>query len=365
MRQKQNIEWINSVRVFTLLLVILGHCNYYTINTPYGGITNFPEDGYYCHSFNAITTVTRFIYSFHMQVFIALSGMCFSFSKLQHAPIRTLISNKSKRLLVPFFVVTTFLSVPLKYIVGYWSNSTSPLYDIVIGLFFLIKGNSHLWFLIALFNIFILYYFIFKYFKKTNPFIWGILFFFSLYVSPLIGSKIGLGFGISCALKFLLYFSLGFMSFNWFNKKNIRFITILLSWIFMFICFYLYNRYKNAFDWLSIQYIRQTIGFIFAIWGVFNMFFICKHISNSKITTTKTYSLLSKYNYQLYLYSDPFNYILILIFILLWGDDVFHKDTHFLLAYVLRFLTTIILPLTIVFVTNSINTKHIIKKRNL
>ena len=362
MCQKQHIEWINTIRVFTLLLVILGHCNYYTINTIHGGIINLTEDGYYCYSFNVVKTVTRFIYSFHMQVFMALSGMCFSFSKLKYAPFKTLVSKKSKRLLWPFLLVTTFLSVPLKYIVGYWSNSASPLYDIFFGQYLMIKGNTHLWFLVALFNIFVLFFFIHKYFKMTNPIIWGIILILSLYLGPLIGSKIGLGFGASCALKFFLYFSLGFISFTWFNKTNVRFVIVLSSWILMFICFYLYNKYSNAFDWLSIRLIRQTIGLIFAIWGVFNMVFTCKHISISRITTTKTYYLLSKYNFQLYLYSDPFNYLLILAFIQLWGDNVFHKDTHFLFTYVLRFLTTTMLPLTFVFVTNKIRPKRIIKK---
>lgn len=31
-----DIEWINNLKVFAMLLVLLGHCFYYKIITPYG-----------------------------------------------------------------------------------------------------------------------------------------------------------------------------------------------------------------------------------------------------------------------------------------------------------------------------------------
>ena len=78
----QRIEWIDTAKMLTMFLVIIGHCNYYTIATPYGGI-------YYSEQINGddfsltyrcLGYLVAFIYSFHMPLFMALSGMLFSLS---------------------------------------------------------------------------------------------------------------------------------------------------------------------------------------------------------------------------------------------------------------------------------------------
>ena len=102
-------EWINTLRVFTLLLVIIGHCNYYIIKTPHGGIDYFPHGTSCCFIYNILRWGVWFIYLFHMPLFMAISGMCFSFSKQKNSSIIKLSKSKAKRLLLPFLTVTTFL----------------------------------------------------------------------------------------------------------------------------------------------------------------------------------------------------------------------------------------------------------------
>lgn len=63
--------------------------------------------------------LTGFIYSFHMPVFIALSGCLFA---LKRYDLRSLVSKKFKRLLIPFFVVWLAWNLPIKYFTGYYNN---------------------------------------------------------------------------------------------------------------------------------------------------------------------------------------------------------------------------------------------------
>ncbi len=58
--------------------------------------------------------------TFHMPVFIALSGSLFALGKKLEAG--TFIIKKAKRLLIPFFVVWLCWNMPIKYLTGYYNG---------------------------------------------------------------------------------------------------------------------------------------------------------------------------------------------------------------------------------------------------
>lgn len=338
-------EWINTLRVFTLLLVIIGHCNYYIIKTPHGGIDYFPHGTSCCFIYNILKWGVWFIYLFHMPLFMAISGMCFSFSKQKNSSIIKLSKSKAKRLLLPFLTVTTFLSIPLKYISGYWGGSDNLLKDIVIGQYFLINANSHLWFIVSLFNIFLIFHLINRRFKINTLFMWICLFILNLYISPYISSKIGAGFGLSCAATYLLFFTFGYASFKWLNKINTKLSYGIISWILMASFFFIYRRY----GYVQSHLLNKFIFIAFSFWGIFNMIITCKFLSKTKITKTKTYKIISKYNYELYLYSDPFNYVIIALLFNLLGNNIFYNNICCITAFGIRFALTISIPFLIIF----------------
>ena len=66
--------------------MVIGHGAYYNITTKFGGInygTMMPDAFISDTMFHKITSIlTNFIYTFHMPVFIALSGSLFSLKKI-------------------------------------------------------------------------------------------------------------------------------------------------------------------------------------------------------------------------------------------------------------------------------------------
>ena len=58
-------------------------------------------------------------------------------------------------MLIPFGAVTVLYSVPIKFISGYFNQSNDIVKDIFVGQI-LIQGNTHLWYLLTLFAIFII-----------------------------------------------------------------------------------------------------------------------------------------------------------------------------------------------------------------
>lgn len=115
------IGWIDMLKCFTMVLVIIGHCTYFGIQSPYGGIDYDSGD---CISpvYKLLCFAVQFIYSFHMPLFMFASGMCFCLVNGKSVSFGSFARKKAKRLLVPFVLTTTFISVPLKYIAGYWSG---------------------------------------------------------------------------------------------------------------------------------------------------------------------------------------------------------------------------------------------------
>lgn len=118
--QKKIIVEYDYVRAITTILVILGHCTYYSIKTDYGGIDLGIEDS--CFTGKALTVLTATIYSFHMPLFIALSGCLWAIKISKPLSFKDLLSSKSRRLLKPFLFTALFLSIPLKFISGYWGG---------------------------------------------------------------------------------------------------------------------------------------------------------------------------------------------------------------------------------------------------
>lgn len=214
MSNTKHIEWIDHARTLTMLLVIIGHCTYTKLMTQYGGIDYFayvsPAD--YSISWKILCLIVAFIYSFHMPLFMMLSGACFRLGIRKANGFKALIQNKWHRLLVPFFLTTLFLSVPLKYLGGYYNNSENIVEDIFLGQF-LLMGNSHLWFIVSLFWIFVFFYGLHKLHITEKCWFLPILILLSLIASYINGLHVDF-LGIILAFKHLFYFAIGFIYLN-------------------------------------------------------------------------------------------------------------------------------------------------------
>lgn len=225
----ERIKWIDTIKVLTMLLVIIGHSAFLTLKTKYGGI-NYVAEGASLSIGSRITQyIEDFIYMFHMPLFMAVSGMLFSTTIKKGKTCASIIKSKAYRLLIPFMVVTLFYDVPIFYLTGYYNNSNNIIKDVIYGQLFLL-GNSHLWYIMSLFTIILLSLIIEKLeLRKKTIIFWGVLLFLfgvssvlTYIVSPLLGG-INLNFlYILTSLRYLLYFYIGFTSLELLKKYNIK-----------------------------------------------------------------------------------------------------------------------------------------------
>lgn len=338
----KKIEY-NILKVITILLVLVSHSTYYTIVTNFGGI-NYEQWLLNVNSvllFKFLDKFREVIYYFHMPLFMALSGAFFQIQvkKNKWVKLSDLINVKSKRLMIPFFVFTLLYTIPIKYISNYFVQTN--VVNAIFGQLFLL-GNSHLWYLYALFVIFIIAYFILK---RDSGF-WMLVVLFLLHI---ISYKIELTL-IKAPIQFLFYFAMGFVFeskrevYNKFLNSRRRFLRFL---VIGFVVLILFNFGIKKYSILFSKVILE----ILAIYGSLLTYTIAYYLSKSTtLVNNKIYQLILVNGLGIYIFSDTLNY-LILYSAYTFGGNFMFTPYGIILMVIIRFIGTLWLGigLTILF----------------
>ena len=135
MENKSRIAQIDYLRGFAIFLVVLGH-----------SIIVFPIN---LHEVAWCRLVYNTIYSFHMPLFFAISGFCYSIK----GTYKDYILTKAKRLIIPFLFFA-LADILLKVVFPSMVNRTSSINELLFKVFF--YGGDY-WFLYTLFFVFTIY----------------------------------------------------------------------------------------------------------------------------------------------------------------------------------------------------------------
>ncbi len=351
----RHITWVDDAKTLTMLLVIIGHCTYYNIMTPYGGIHYFDGVGAteYSLTWRLLGVIVRFVYTFHMPLFMMLSGACFSLSVKKTSNIGILAKTKARRLLVPFLCTTILLAVPLKYISGYYVDSTDVLRDILLGQL-LVMGNTHLWFVCSLFWIFIMYYALYRVGITSKR--WFIPTLIPLSLGAAYAGSKGVEFvGMVAALKHILYFSIGFKALSWGDSLKWGGQKLLFHSV-CFLCIFIMHRLLIDIDLIVVRMLRPFLPIVMGIYGSLIMIQMSKKVGTlQSLTSSKIYKSFSRNSYELYLFSDPFNYVLTSL-LYAWLGQSLIGDWGSITSFLVRFFGTIILSYLVILIKNWMQT---------
>ena len=188
------IKWLDVVKGFAIILVILGH--------------------------SGISTTNKFIYvwiySFHMPLFFILSGYVFSIKKYE-SYIEFLI-KKIKTLIIPYLVFQLLqMTVQYMYNAILHLHEERTVLDHILGLLLQIRDSryaSGLWFLTCLFIIENIFYFFLKHSKAK----------YDIYIAVVTIACVGCIYNYFIGLNLPWYFdlvciSLPFFAFGYFLKQ--------------------------------------------------------------------------------------------------------------------------------------------------
>lgn len=326
---EKRIEEYAILRGIVTALVVIGHCIVIRSTTAYGGYDYSIIGSTNRLCLKLFMVLHDIIYSFHMPLFMALSGALF-YRKDNKKTLKEVIENKGKRLIYPFIVVCIFWNFPLKYISGYWNNSNSVIKDFFVGQF-LIQGNTHLWYLIALFWIFIVALILEK--IDLNK-VLKIFTLFSLYLSSdLVSIKI-----VSYVMKYLVWFYAGFYFESKRQHVNERInnkTTIGISCIFFVL--FLVNRYLMVGDLFIICFFREILNICITAMGCFAVYSTALKISKqNKSKVVADICAFSEYSFGVYLYSDGLGYLILKITDILSSSFFYGTWYGYIILFFLR-----------------------------
>ena len=141
---KKKIEWLSVLQGFSMLLVVIGHVS----------LTNIPRDP----NTPIASELERIIYTFHMPLFIFISGWLFYFTCIRkEKTYAEVFMAKIKRLGLPFLVFT-MVALVLKLMFPSLMNRPVTMQE-VMDTFLYFRSNplGEMWFIVVLFVLMMLY----------------------------------------------------------------------------------------------------------------------------------------------------------------------------------------------------------------
>lgn len=278
MKNKNNK--IVNLRALAIILVVLGHSIII-----YKNGWNYYDTEISCQLFNYLDL---FIYLFHMPLFFSISGYLF-IDKCKEKNITMIIKNKLKRLIIPYIIIGVLWVYPIRIISQYNGfTKHSWIYNIFVNII-LGADNGHLWFLPALFSMFIISYILEKYIKNNK------LKYLLILIMFLLGHVLNLSW-ISEAFKYIPWFYLGYFIKKYFIESKMKYkkdISILLI-VLVTIYFLTYNL--NVYLSLGLKYLI-CLTIIPLLYNI---------ITNKEI---KILDNISNYSFGIYLFHSPMIYI--------------------------------------------------------
>ena len=132
----QRLVFLDIAKAICIILVVIGH--YHPDNSP-----------------EWYNVIWKFIYSFHMPLFMFASGYIYIATKREHETYKGFIGKKVKRLMVPY-LVTSFLIITLKLITQGNAYVANPVtLSSYAKMFYLPEAGYFLWFIWALWWMFV------------------------------------------------------------------------------------------------------------------------------------------------------------------------------------------------------------------
>ena len=200
MDKKEELSFVAPLKTLAMLCVVGIHST-----------VIWSTDTWFCAPANpsaALGVLSSWLGTVAVPVFMMCSGYLYAYLKMEtnrYDDMGRVLAKKAKRLLIPY------LCACLLWVVPWWVYFNGP--DRVIEKYVLASSPSQLWFLVALFDIFVVLEFLWKpLWSKCLRSHWvcGLLVSLLLYgLSPVVGKVFSSAFQVSNAFMYMPFFYIG------------------------------------------------------------------------------------------------------------------------------------------------------------
>lgn len=229
MNQKNRLSQIGNIRALAIFLVVLGHS---IILYSYSwNLYETSRDVPFLNYLKQIIDIPQ------MPLFFSLSGYLFVFTHTKQRGFFHLLKSKALRLLVPYIGIGLCFLLPIRVAIGLPSYQNISLKQLAVN-FLTSSDVGHLWFLPALFFVFIVSELILMVAQKIpgikkHPELFLGFVALTLYME---GYRIGFGYPpLLTSFNYLLWFSVGYTVNIWQNTLKKIYAIKPLAWMLVII----------------------------------------------------------------------------------------------------------------------------------
>lgn len=275
----------------TAILVVIAHAT--IMYTPDGAISVARQSAF-------LNRFTTYIYAFHMPLFLMLSGCVFGYciEEGKYTNFFSFVKNKVKRLLVPYFAFGMLYVAPVMCILGL--TNEGYIGYIIHGIVYSLNSR-HLWYVLALFWIFLFFILFRPLLVKGN---WGLVIMggISLLVLFDVSRIVPGGFQLRAACYDQVFFFLGIL----FNRFYARIVPLFrkfyaIGFLLPFILMTMFMFKLNSMT----AYIYKGIGIAMV------MFFCwCLLCRFPAVVLNSVYGSVKRNFFGLYLFHPMIIYVL-------------------------------------------------------
>ncbi|MEB7673076.1 acyltransferase family protein [Staphylococcus equorum] len=242
---ERKMELTYSRAIFCIIIVIL-HT-----------MTGFINDYHISHFQKMSVSFIQVVLLFATPCFIILSEVLLGMRYSNKVP-KNFLAKRAKYILIPYLLFGLF--VTFKLLLGESSNNS--FWNIFLNI--VIEGKFFGWFVLVIFQFYILHNLFYKLLSRAKPV-------FMLLIS----------FIISFAHSYLMYYSTTYLEFWDFYPFFSR--TIILYWLFYFVVGFYFGKYYGS----VIAFLKSNLKWIILLWIMsisyiaFNFFYLDVHLNES------------------------------------------------------------------------------------
>ena len=309
--EKITLRELDYLKIIGVLLVVIGHCtSIYTGGWVFTSPVNSPIYG----------LIASYVYTFHVPMLVFVSGAIYYYCRInkgKYSTLKSLIINKFKRLILPFLFIGILYSIPIKYIIGMTEgNIINNIKSFILGL-----NTGHLWYLLMLFNIFILFYLYESFIlNKKYSIVLNLILFSILYISSGFFTNI---FQINRSIQYSIFFYLGYEFFRSKDKLRLKLEqlktknTLIMIPILIAISLVLILVSKMKLSNIMLSKLFSLINVVIAIVCI-TICYLIVYLINNRVQNTiikekidKLINSIGMYSFNIYLLHEPIIFIVL------------------------------------------------------
>ena len=301
-----------------------------------------------------LSLVADWLNNFHIYGFTLISGYIFYYVKNERNGYEQFLSfatTKIKRLIIPYIFISVCWVIPIDY-AFFKCTAVSYIKRFAFG-----TSPSQLWFLLMLFNVFIIFFVFNKLFVNRN--IKGLLLVILLYGCGLIFQKILPDlFQIFRSMQYVTYFYIGFKIRQYGSKLIMRIPAV--CWLIFYTVIFGIAKYIDAVENAGIFYqlLNKAISILLTTVGAVMIFVVLQKISQRfDYSKNKFFNILIRLSMPIYLIHQQIIYVL-----LYWLNGLM---SPYILCFIVFAVALLISTLISVFLMRFSTTRKLIGEKTL